>query len=1207
MTPETGKIYINLLNNTSYRYTGSVYVQISNTVSSLNDLTDVTIGTLNNGQILQYNGTTSQWENVSVTIGSGDMQKSVYDIDNDGVVDYSETISVTVRNNSSTDTLRRGTIVYLSGSTGNRPNAFKAQANSESTSSGTFGVVVNDIGPNSDGLVAAMGTLHNLDTRTGAGGNPNPFTSDTLLDGDILWLDPTTAGYVTKTKPSAPDHAVFIGIVAATSPTNGRIVYKIQNGYEIDELHNVKITSPLVNNQVLRYNDSNSLWENKTLNFQTPLTLTTNGTSGAATLAGDGVLNIPNYSTAPAGSQGQIQFNNSSSFGASSNLTWDDGNNRFGILANSGNFKLNITSNTTDNFARFNDNVIDRIVLNKDGTQRWVISNVNGNVGQISFAAPGGGPGIVLWTGTNYDQNRFDIVNRGTHFTIGYNALTETSRLHIFPTGNISIGANSDVARLRVQGSGNASGSWTAQFHNSEGSNNALMIRDDGNVGIGTATPSSRLTIQGTTATDGGQLGAELLSAAGWTSAGWTGDYTTGFTHSTGNTTALTNTLAAVNGTYYQIAYTVSGRTAGTFTVTFGGITSSSLSATGSFGPRATSTGAFSITPTSDFNGTIVLSVKTITAGSATISLFNSNGTVTNEIRGFLDQSNVAIGYLALSRNTTGIGNVVFGQETLRHNTTGTYNIVFGGLSLQNNTTGSSNSVFGYRSMQNNISGNNNTSFGYSALFNSTSNNNSAFGYNSLFSNTSGTNNAAFGLNSLANNTTGTKNAAFGRDAGNNSTTALTGSNNSLFGYEAATNIEGAASGNLVLGNSVNLPSASGSNQVVIKNIIFATGASGTGTTIAGSVGIGVNAPTGRLNIRGSDDLSTSSALLVQNNATIPANLLDIRNNGNTNIGTGFNWDNVNGRLGIGTASPAARFHTVGSGNTSDTWTAQFHNSTGNNNALMIRDDGNVGIGTNAPAQKLQVLGEIGAGQNTSFAANTQYYAIRNSAANIDFTNNSGATHNNGAGVMYGYARYFGDYGFQSTRALSMTAESRNNGTFSSNALTGGYFLAKTSSVGTASNLTGVDAQIETLGAGTVTNVNGVVTGLSTSGTGNVTNAYGFRVLNLSNSSTGAITNTYGLYIGDITAGTQTNTPFSFYASDANAFNYFAGRTGIGTTAPDASAALDVTSTTQGILFPRMTTTQRDAITTPADGLVLYNTTDNKLQVRAGGAWVDLH
>jgi hypothetical protein len=68
-----------------------------------------------------------------------------------------------------------------------------------------------------------------------------------------------------------------------------------------------------------------------------------------------------------------------------------------------------------------------------------------------------------------------------------------------------------------------------------------------------------------------------------------------------------------------------------------------------------------------------------------------------------------------------------------------------------------------------------------------------------------------------------------------------------------------------------------------------------------------------------------------------------------------------------------------------------------------------------------------------------------------------------------------------------------------------------------------------------------------------------------------------------------------------------AGNVGIGTSAPDASALLDVTSTTGGVLFPRMTSTQRDAIGSPANGLVLYNTTTDKLQVRAGGSWVDLH
>jgi hypothetical protein len=66
-----------------------------------------------------------------------------------------------------------------------------------------------------------------------------------------------------------------------------------------------------------------------------------------------------------------------------------------------------------------------------------------------------------------------------------------------------------------------------------------------------------------------------------------------------------------------------------------------------------------------------------------------------------------------------------------------------------------------------------------------------------------------------------------------------------------------------------------------------------------------------------------------------------------------------------------------------------------------------------------------------------------------------------------------------------------------------------------------------------------------------------------------------------------------------------AGRVGIGTSTPAASAALDITSTTGALLVPRMTTTQRNALTA-TNGMILYNTTDNQMQARVNGAWVAL-
>ncbi len=77
----------------------------------------------------------------------------------------------------------------------------------------------------------------------------------------------------------------------------------------------------------------------------------------------------------------------------------------------------------------------------------------------------------------------------------------------------------------------------------------------------------------------------------------------------------------------------------------------------------------------------------------------------------------------------------------------------------------------------------------------------------------------------------------------------------------------------------------------------------------------------------------------------------------------------------------------------------------------------------------------------------------------------------------------------------------------------------------------------------------------------------------------------------------------NFYAV-ANA--WLVGQTGVGTTSPNASAKLDVTSTTQGFLTPRMTTAQRNAIASPATGLVIFNTETNCFNFYTGTVWFEM-
>lgn len=175
------------------------------------------------GMFLQTDGTTASWQHV-----------------------------ITVRlyaRNSTGSTITKGSVVYVSGADGNHPLLSKALATTDPLSSKTIGILEQDLANNADGYVVCEGFIDGMNTNG-------------ITNGAQLWLSATTAGAYTTTKPTAPNHLVFIGFSIKASAGNGRIYVKPQNGFEIDELHDVLITTP-ANNEVLTYESASGLWKNK--------------------------------------------------------------------------------------------------------------------------------------------------------------------------------------------------------------------------------------------------------------------------------------------------------------------------------------------------------------------------------------------------------------------------------------------------------------------------------------------------------------------------------------------------------------------------------------------------------------------------------------------------------------------------------------------------------------------------------------------------------------------------------------------------------------------------------------------------------------------------------------------------------------------------------------------------------------------------------
>jgi hypothetical protein len=340
---------------------------------------------LNVGAV-QFNLTTAQTVGIGKTIWNDTFGTLEFGLKGGNVTYRLGQSSILYVKHADNSGLTKGTVVYTAGSDGINKTVRLAQANAESTSSKTFGIIAETVSGGGKAFCITFGNLEGINTSA-------------FAEGATIYLSPTVAGGMTTTKPSAPNHMVVVGFCLRSHATQGVIFVKVQNGFELDELHDVAISS-LANNNILAYEAGTTLWKNKSF---ADLGLTT----------GTGTLNyVPKWSNATGG------LTNSQIF--------DNGTN-IGIGTVSPTYKLDIVDST---------GIILRhsATANTTGAFRLIGGSYNGN----------GLTGIVF--GANLNNNQLSYG--------GGTALAEPATQHIFFTGTYGTKASGNEV-FRIANNGN--------------------------------------------------------------------------------------------------------------------------------------------------------------------------------------------------------------------------------------------------------------------------------------------------------------------------------------------------------------------------------------------------------------------------------------------------------------------------------------------------------------------------------------------------------------------------------------------------------------------------------------------------------------------------------------------------------------------------------------------------------------------------------
>jgi len=398
-------------------------------------------------------------------------------------------------NNRTGATLNKGDVVYLSGSQGNRITVAKALATSDPTSANTFGIVAESIADNQSGYVITEGLITGLNTSS-------------LTQDSAVYLSGTTAGVLTSTKPQAPIHGVYIGVCVKTNAGSGEVFVKIRNGQELDELHDVQITSP-VDKASLYYKSSEGLWRDTTATLlvsDTASMLTNYLRSGVAASTYQAKLNGTGFVKA---SGTTISYDNSTylttSSAASTYLPLTGGTLTGDLYAK----YLNTFAKTT--YIPFNAGIGEQSIFNvgtalRGGTVMvFPDSNLvgssaniflaNSSVQTVEYSAMGSG--IRNYSKQGGDNRR----NSLAFYTSGIGS-QNTNRLFIDYDGNIGINDDTPSYKLDVNGTVGVTGAIT--LSNLAGTGTRMVVAESGGLLSTQAIPTGTVTSVGGTGTVNG-------------------------------------------------------------------------------------------------------------------------------------------------------------------------------------------------------------------------------------------------------------------------------------------------------------------------------------------------------------------------------------------------------------------------------------------------------------------------------------------------------------------------------------------------------------------------------------------------------------------------------------------------------------------------------------------------------------------------------